>query len=218
MTIHRFRPVKDVIAKVIRDFGFAGTGWTYNAYEWIGEALDEIGTTRNMIMASKTVLADANNRIYIDCDAEALIGLEDGTCWIPWKNVKDLTNESQSIYLYNSDTDEYKVYGSNQYATVNHNYIELVNIPTQELTLHYWIYARDCNNETLIVDEPVLMDALSWYVASKILLNGIAHPVISWADAHMKYEKLRDKATNQLFIPTVTEFPDTMKHWRNPIM
>lgn len=207
MVPHRYIPTEFIIAKVVRDFNPITMAWTTNAYQWIGEALDQIGGIRLTPRFSAEVEPDTNNKIIIPCRAEALIGLEVDGCWVRWKNFKELScNEC------NVTTIEF--YGGQQitesYAVINYNYIELVNVSGTEYILHYYAFPEDCNGNALIVDDPVLHEALAWYVMTKLCLNGVPHPVIDYRTAMSAWGTNKDNAQNRLLMPTPLEFPNTM--------
>ena len=72
---YKFISTKEVIGKVMRDLKPTDAGWTYDAVEWIGEALDFIGYHGIFDHKVTTVTVDSH-RAEFPCDLYSLQAVE----------------------------------------------------------------------------------------------------------------------------------------------
>lgn len=102
---------KNIIAKVFRDFGVHETNFVHNAVEWIGEALERIGTTviYNKVVCEYQV---CDHRVCLPANLERLDAVIHD-CTRLKLGADQTTVGYTSKYADKTDTDKYRYYYPN---------------------------------------------------------------------------------------------------------
>jgi len=183
-----------IVSKVIRDFNPTNSGWINDGVEWMGEAIDNIGTIRHLCKQTST-LSIVDCKITLPCSAEVLITITCNGYPITWTdNMQVLTLPVIEEALLGSI--------SGNVVTFNRTAIDVV--------VHYYEWRTDNKGRLMTVASTVVMDAIAWYIMFKLLLRGMKHPVIDVRFALEMYTKHRDKATNSLLLPAPYEAAHTL--------
>ncbi len=103
------------------------------------------------------------------------------------------------------------------YATINSG---IINIKEQTgyLRIFYKDVPTDCNNKTLIPNNPKVIKALMYYFIYRMSLSGYVHPVLDWQTALQLWEKDYPAAGNDASWFTEAELQAFTEMWTNPLL
>jgi hypothetical protein len=194
----KFTTTDAIIAKAIRDYGLADTGWVPNAREWAGEAIEFIGTNKSKVLTVKSYDID-NDEVKLPCDLDCVVGVTMNGCWVYWQ-----ANTGMQMY---STTGEYRPYILNGKLKFNAEKVKF--------DLVYYAFATDCDGLILVPDVIEARDAVAKYILMMCLSSGMKHPVYSLRDAYDLWNKARDRATNRLMYPAPYEVPYSYGEFAN---
>ena len=236
MANYKFISTKEVIGKVMRDLKPTDASWTYDAVEWIGEALDFIGYHGIFDHKVSTVTVDSH-RAAFPCDLYSLQAVEynghplvfgtdlaahdtDRTTAATPVSGSDLyttaviadTNptDDQSSPAFTLRTTAARRNGSVDYYTVNAGYI-VTSFEAGDIKLHYTAYPIDADGFPMVPDNIYVKQALEWYIIRQMMMGGYMHPVFNWQVADQKWGHYCVAAQNDLTYPSIDKM-ETMKN------
>lgn len=231
---YKFISTKEVIGKVFRDLKPKDAGWTFDAVEWIGEALDFIGF-HGAFERKVTTLTVADHRVQVPCDLYQLIQVEfngqalvygtetaafdtsrttaaspatDGTVYTSAVFESNPTDDSSSP-AFTLKTTSTRHYGTDYYF-VNNGYI-VTSFEDGDIKLHYTAYATDSDGFPMVPDNIYVKQALEWYIIRQMMMGGYMHPVFNWQVADQKWGHYCVAAGNDLAYPSIDKM-ETLKN------
>jgi hypothetical protein len=231
---YKFISTKEVIGKVFRDLKPTDTGWTYDAVEWIGEALDFIGYHGIFDHKVETVTIE-NFRGAFPCDLYSLTQVEyngqalvygtdtaaydqnrstaatPNTQGTTYTTAVAETNptDSKSSPAFTLRTTSSNAAGSDYYL-VNAGYI-VTSFEEGTIKLHYTAYPTDGDGFPMVPDNIYVKQALEWYIIRQMMMGGYIHPVFNWQVADDKWGHYCVAAQNDLAFPSIDKM-ETMKN------
>jgi hypothetical protein len=107
--------------------------------------------------------------------------------------------------------------GGSIYATISNGTI-YIKEETGYLRIFYKDVPTDCNNKTLIPNNPKVIKALMYYFIYRMGLSGHVHPVIDWKMALELWEKEYPAAGNDASWFTEAELQAFTEMWTNPLL
>lgn len=188
---------KRVVETVIRDFGIVSQDWIYDANEWVGNGLLEIGT--NPIYSPTKITTKVDNyKVRLPCSAELFKAVYQGECRLP--HLRDTNKTSKTGIWYSNE-------GS------------FLHFPFtgKEITLFYLGFEIDEEGYICIPDNVFVIEALAWKVMSHLLRRGMLHPTIDYKTADAEWKDRRDRASNHLMTPTPDEYDAIMTNYISTI-
>lgn len=232
---YQFISTKEIIGKVFRDLKPTDTGWTYDAVEWIGEALDFIGY--HGIFDHKVDTVEVTNfRAALPCDLYSLTQVEfngqalvygTDTAGYDQNRTTSSTPNTQgntyttSVVADTNPTDDQSSPAftlrttANNRAGADYYFINVGNIVTSfeegTLKLHYTAYPTDGDGFPMVPDNIYVKQALEWYIIRQMMMGGYIHPVFNWQTADQKWGHYCVAAGNDLMFPSVDKM-ETMKN------
>lgn len=235
---------KQLIAKVIRDFGIKDNDWVADAIEWIGEGAAAIGVFAGMKKKSTgnegtdTAITVANHRAELPCDLESLIAVEYLGQRLPYgadHTVYGLVCDDRTTDMYPAsglNTGELlpglqesltsvQVYNldSNTNKIAGEYYVInpnyiITSFESGHIKLHYNAFPVDDEGFPEVPDDYAYHTALSWYILKMILARGFEHPVFRYQDAETRWFDYRQLAANNAKYPSI----DKMERFKNQWM
>lgn len=228
---------KNIIAKVFRDFGVHETNFVHNAVEWIGEALERIGTT---VMYDKLVCKYdvCDHKVCLPPNLERIdaiiyngkrlrLGADQTTVgylssyakkdsmdvYQPVEtqlipgNSKPLDNGNDIIWQRHS------YYGSDcdsDYYNLNPGYI-VTSFPSGSIILYYQAFPTDCDGFPMVWDNIYVREACAWSIMSRLLLSGYQHP------GGLNFAYAKDEFERYIILARSANFPgiDATERFRN---
>ena len=214
--IYTFTNSRQVISKVFRDFGVQDNDWINDAVEWMGEALEHIGTSRQVI--PKLRIQKVNNfRIRIPKDIYSLnnirYSLDTGDTppkidQFKWRASRDDTDHHPGFFGEESFS-----LGRGQHTYFWDGKFFKFSFEEGWVAIDYEAFALDDKGYPLIPDAVEYKEALSWYIISKMLLRGLRHPVVNYEVAHQQWLKYAGQARNQSNMPDKDAYREFRKRW-----
>lgn len=207
---------KRVIAKVFRDFGIQRNHWINDAIEWIGEALELIGTTKQTV--DKVRIVQSNNfRVAKPKDLYSLETIryaENTSDMQPDMDEFKYVLSEQSAGRHSGLYEEKQPENLHSRETYFHqgNFIKF-SFEDKWVAIEYKAFPLDDDGYPLIPDAAEFTEALSWYIMSKLLLQGKKHPVINYKVADQKWERNCVRARNAMNIPDKGQYRNFKEKW-----
>lgn len=208
MPIVRAVPCDRVIAKVFRDFRPNNSSWTSDAIEWIGEAINAIGayySYSELVMCLQVKGYSAP----LPCKIEQLNGIK----------YRDM-RLSRCDGVQNVDTCHHTSnlpMCKDECYSLNPSYIK-TSFEEGELTLYYIGIPLDCNGFPLVPDEYEYMEALVWYIVSRMILRGHTLNGITFEYADARWEAFIPKARNSVDFPDIDDMELFMRNWNSLLL
>jgi len=225
---------KQVIAKLYRDLKPAGSSWTSDALEWIGEALDFIGYHGIFDHVSKE-LEVVDHKAEIPCDLYQLIQVEyKGGAIVYGTDTTGYNADTRTTSAYPANTGVYTSAvaetvptdsnssptfqvkftkdrrSSSDYYLINNGYI-VTSFEDGTIKLHYTAYPTDSDGFPMVPDNIYVKQALEWYIIRQMMMGGYVHPVFNWEVADAKWGHYCVAAGNDLMFPNIDKM-ETMKN------
>lgn len=213
---------KNIIAKVFRDFGIQETNFVHNAVEWVGEALERIGTTviyKNVVckytVCDHKVCIPPNlerieaisyngKRLQLGADITTVGYLSPYSDKIPTSDYEYLdasilpaNHEPTSRVVtsnYPNEADEL------HYYNINPGYI-ITSFESGEILIYYKAFPTDESGFPLIWDNVYVREACAWSIIYRLLMSGYLHPVLNFQFAGQEYERF-------ILLARSADFPD----------
>jgi hypothetical protein len=211
---------------------FSGSDWIGDVYEYIGEAIGEIGTSGPLVKKAECIDI-TSHRAKLPCDLEVIYGVEYQGRYL--NNGGDFTGydlprkaRTTKIYSTGSSTTnpgliyldgtpaifENKLlsFDEREYYLLNPDYIQ-TSFEEGEIKLHYAGYPMDKYGCPYIMDDVRVETAIVWYCIYNMLLSGYEHPKLRWDIAMQKWEQELPRAQNVGKIPSMGEMERFKKMW-----
>lgn len=213
--IYNHTSSKEIIAKVFRDFGIQRSHWINDAIEWMGEALELIGTAKQTVDKIRVIKA-SNFRVPMPKDLYALetIRYSNST-----DNSQPELNSFDYVATEESGGRNPGLYGekngtSNSRETYFHQG-EFIKFSFKDkwVAIEYKAFPLDEDGYPLVPDAAEYKEALSWYIMSKLLLQGKKHPVIDYQHADQKWERKCVQARSAMNMPDKGQYRNFRDKW-----
>jgi len=230
---------KHIVSRVMRDFKIKQiSNHLYDIYQWIGDAVEMIGTTAPLIAKSTRnegevgALTVKSHRVALPYDYVEHFAVEYKGKNLPFGMDKSgfglpttprSTDVSQAVSRYGYLTYEdgtpvteqdfaHLPYYTGEYYVLNADYIQ-TSFEEGHIKLHYLgLYLDDCGLP-MIENQPKYKAAITWYVISMLLLQGFKHPVLDWQTANFKWEEFLPMAQNEIIAPTLYKMETFRNMW-----
>lgn len=226
----------EVIGKVFRDLKPTDASWTYDAVEWIGEALDFIGYHGIFDHKTETVSVsdfraefpcDLYSLIQVEHNGQALVYGTDTAAYDTNRTTASSPTAENGVYTAavvadTNPTDDHsspafslqstanRRGGAADYYLVNAGYI-VTSFEEGDIKLHYTAYPVDANGFPMVPDNIYVKQALEWYIIRQMMMGGYIHPVFNWQIADQKWGHYCVAAQNDLAYPSIDKM-ETMKN------
>jgi hypothetical protein len=202
MDFLKFVSIRRVINSVQSIFKIEGSGWIGNVPDWIGEAIEEMGTGTEL-KTTKRDLAVSEYKLLLPCSIEVLRGVYYDDHFLLCKNhaFRNQTLRENSFPV--SEKEWYKIIG---------NYIQ-TSFKEGTVTIYYDTVPLDKDGLPMVIDNPKMIQALRWKIISFLLLGGYKHPQFNFEYADMRYSKLRDEVSNDMKMPRPEEIGIVLAGW-----
>ena len=165
----RFLSSKNIVGKLLRDYGLNDSGLVFDSIEWMMEALEKIGTPY-IYSPCTTNLTVTNYLATPPCAAEKLgIVVYNDKC-ICWVNHKPCITKRDAV----RDTERTVALDGHKLR---------FNFTALDVTLHYLGFPLDDEGFPMIIDNPHVKEALTSYILMKLIYSGVKHPVFNAANA-----------------------------------
>ena len=191
---------QEIIAKLIRDYNIAESGWIADANAWIKEALQYIGTNRNKILIKKDFTVKGTG-IKIPCDLEDIVAIVYDGMYLRFQNFRNIERFT--------DTRELR-------PSVNGQRIMFNTDNEVKGTLYYYAFMEDCDGDFFITDHVKVTEAICTWILSKLMLRGYKHPVLAYSDVYAQWRQNRAEASNYLIMPAPYEVANDLAEFLNP--
>jgi len=187
---------KRVVETVIRDFGIVNQDWIYDANEWIGNGLLEMGTNP-IYSPNKVTTTITNYKVKLPCNVELFRAVYWDKCKI--LHLRNATRTGNTTW-YNDEGD----------------FLHF-SFTGKEVTLFYLGFEVDEEGFICIPDNVFVIQALAWKIMMHLLQRGMLHPTIDYKTASAEWIDKRDKASNNLMTPTPEEYDAIMADYISTI-
>ena len=197
-----------IIGELFTDFNISNTDWVASAQRHLarGLAIMKLSKFYELYFGFYTV-RDYN--APLPCDLRYLLGVlvyDNGNMWrLP------LTNSSSLGETF-SDLNPHNIYQ----GAVNFNALR-TNIQEANIIYVYHRIPKDEEGNLLIPDQDDVLEALPYFVISKLSLSGYRHPVISREEAEAKWAALYPRARNAVNFMSVEQRDRFSKMYTNPL-
>lgn len=210
MSILSYYSSKNIIAKVFRDAGSQRADFVNDAVEWIGEALDAIGTFAQTESKTSVVYA-LNHRVAVPKGTTSIQGLR-YTLSDPDPLVEPETDEF-TYNLPSADPTNHKSLGTpgdnlpdaDESYLITGGYIR-TSFSEGWILINHQAIVTDTDGFPTVPDTFEFSQALYWYIIYKLMESGMKHPAgISYFDAEQRWLKYCVQARNEANMPTEAE-------------
>ena len=217
--IYNTTSVKEVIAKIFRDFRPEQSNWIHDAYEWIGEALEYIGGGPNMIENHEFIKIDnftGHLPVGIIKINQVMWAAEEEIDGEP--TAEDYNKFKWSVGISDSSTHisaEKQLFNRHEYD----NFIRLDGSYIKTTFESGWLLVSyvgiDLDEEGFpkIPDHPSVKEALSWYVLKQMTFGGYRHPTLEGETIMQMWTQKCTQARNQVKFPDVNEYQKFFESW-----
>lgn len=226
MNEYKLVSAETILAKVYRDFKPENSGWAYDAMEWIGEAIQEIGTSLPLERRFKKLEVN-DHKVALPCHLNVLLGINFRGRRLPL--LEDINSLDHSKDFQSSSRVNTVVYAQGEeenintvsrrediaaYYTLSNNYIN-TSFQTGTIKVYFEGLELDCNGFPMIHNEAHYTQALAWFILMKLLGRGMKHQVFQYADAEERWKHFRDMAYNNALMPTPDKMDALARVWVN---
>lgn len=210
MATYRTISCKTVIAKVYRDLRLNDANRELDMIEWIGEALEFIGS--GVTFKNKpAVLAIENHRAILPNDLVSIIQVKYKGSSSYHKPLK-YNPKSFPEALHEVDRAHWKSLAKESY-TYNDNYLQ-TDFEQGEVLLSYVGIATDKDGYPMIPDNQYFKEALFWYIFKQLLLGGYRHHMtIDYEFAYEKWRYFAMNAKNEAVYPDIGGYQRFLELW-----
>ncbi len=195
-----------IISKIYRDFKPSNSAWVVDAIEWIGEALEIIGSY-TALERKPICVKICDYRGKLPCELDQIEGVEYEGHRLPYSNaINSIVNCCGNLPVHNTE-----------YCSFNPNYIQ-TSFAEGSVIIHCLVLPTDCNGLPLVPDDALCKIAIGWYCMSMMLLRGFKHQVIDYKTADAKWEKFYPQAQNSMNYPDLERYEKFKKSWVNNVI
>src|SRR5690625_1663624 len=212
--IYGYSNSKEIIAKVFRDFGIQDSDWIYDAIEWIGEALEHIGTYHQVVSKTKpssvhSFRAKMPKDLYI-LDSIRYNDEHNDSC--PEMDEFNKVLRIGENDLFPGMTKERTNIRLVESGIIDGSFLK-TSFETGWVLFQYKGFALDPDGYPLIPDAVEYKEALMWYIIMKMILRGLQHPIIGYEAAEQRWLKYATQARNQSNMPDVSRYREFRDKW-----
>ena len=217
--VYNTTSIKEVIAKIFRDFRPEQSNWIHDAYEWIGEALEYIGAGPNVI--EKYDFIEIN-----DFTGQLPVGIMqiNQVMWAPQEEFEEnpteddyakfkwavgITNASTHI---SAENELFNRHEKDKFIRINGSYIK-TTFESGWLLISYTGIDVDSEGFPKIPDHPSVKEALSWYVLKQMTFGGYRHPTLDGETILQMWMQKCTQARNQIKLPDVHAYQSFFESW-----
>ena len=197
-----------LIGELFSDYNISNTDWVVKAQRHIARAiaLMQIDGFYELAYSNKKV-KEYNSPL--PCDTKYILGVLHNQNGVVTRLPLD---RSTSLGMDFSGMANHNIYK----ARVNGNTLR-TNFETGTIMYIYYRMPRNDQGDLLIPDNDYLLEALPYFLISKLSLSGYKHPVISRQEAEAKWDKMYPRARNVINYPSVEEMHRFTKMNNNPL-
>lgn len=206
--------IEHIEARFIREFGIKNLSYIIDLETWARDGIYDMRIP-NFYQVKDTELKLTNGKAPIRCATDMLVA----AYYYPHQNSDFKVQNSFELIIRNDNS-----FGSgglqsmgNIYATINGGNIHVENSDGY-IRLFYKDVPTDCNNKTLIPNNPKVIKALMYYFIYRMSLSGYRHPVIDFKTALAFWEKEYPAAGNDASWFTEMELQAFTEMWTNPLL
>lgn len=227
--IYGYNSSRAVISKVFRDLKLQEAHWISDAIEWMGEALEAIGSVAQMTQESK-IVRTSSYKTPMPTNLAVLEEIKYGfyTETKTYDNPPKLEDFTEIMAYEGSGThpsliDQYNTRKGVQLGVDETFFIKgnMIHTSYEEdwLLLVYKAFAVDDHGYPMVPDHYSYNQALYWYIVMKMLEGGMQHPAgpqqINWAVAEDRWQYYCGQARNRSKMPDAAKYRRFMKSWVN---
>jgi len=220
--INNIKSSQTVIAKVFRDLRPSRSDWTNDAIEWMGEALDAIGTPGQLIDKARILKTNSHRAplpsdLYLIHNVRYGYGNKD-------HDISDLKLEDFTAFMEYGSPDLHPALmeerNTNKGASTNTNETFLINgkyiqtsFESDYIAIFYKAFPLDDDGFPMLPDMYEFDQALYWYIVMKLMEGGFEHPSkeIGWQVARQEWLRYCGQARAQANMPDISK----AKHFRD---
>jgi hypothetical protein len=197
---------KTVIAKIFRDFRPNNSSWTNDAIEWIGESIRGIGAYFSMQEISLCLTVE-DYKVALPCNLEGLLGIEYNGYRLPPSNSNRFNKPCK-----NSSATEFH---PTEYYKLDPGYIK-TTFETGTIVVFMRGVPLDCDGYPLVPDNFTYIDAISWYIVSRLALRSDVK--FSFEQAEARWEDKKYAAKNSVDFPDIDDMELFMRTWNHVLL
>lgn len=207
--IYKNISAKYVIAKLYRDLALSDSNYELSFIEWIGEALDFIGSASQLVTVEDTLVVESfkaplpqgfvllnqlkyddpdQGRIYLKYNPSSFNPIDDGS-----PNYRTKTQESFSL---------------------NPNFI-VTSFEEGVIDISYKSIALDEDGYPLVPDNQYFREALFWYCFKKMLMSGYQPKLrdLTYEFAEINWQRYCTAARNKANFPDISNYQRFADVW-----
>ena len=222
--VYKIKSSQTVIAKTKRDLRIQRDDWINDAIEWIGEALDAIGTPGQLIDKGR-ILKTSSHRAPLPADLYMLKGvyyghgnkdtaisdltLEDFPYWMKYGE-EDL---HPAIFEEKKEEETGAQRSTNETYLINGQYIQS-SFESDYMLLIYKAFPLDDDGFPMLPDMYEFDQALYWYIVMKLMEGGETHPAgLDYFHAEERWLKYCGQARAQSNMPDIGKMSAFRDMW-----
>lgn len=223
--IQNFKSTKTIISKVFRDLGIQDTDWIHDSIEWMGEALQAIGSVTQLeknveVLKTSSHKAPLPSNLYLinqvrygyfNSNETEEPKLEDFSRVMPY----------ESSGLHPSLIDEYNtmkgVSWSDETFFIQDGFIH-TSFEEDWIALVYKAISVDDDGFPKVPDHFSFNQALYWYIVMKLMESGQKHPAgLNYFHAEERWLKYCTQARTKALMPDEAKYEEFLRSWVNII-
>lgn len=197
-----------IIAENIEDLNLDVSEYIDRVYTWIENAVATIGCIKAYPLTHK-ILDIKEGITELPCDLKYV-----HSAWIRTNQCSDGSGIGY-LSLTNSPfigKDLVSHTKTGNMGNLDGNYL-YTDIKEGNLLLVYRRIPKDKKGFPMIPDNPILFEALNYYIIYRLGFRGIKHPLISFEMAMQKWEQLYPRASNSIDWFTLPELESFTRMW-----
>jgi len=194
--------IQRLLVNIEDTFNLNNESWKSKAIETIGRGL-EIIKVSSMFKKTSITKKLIGGKTSLPCDIKTLIQIEYEDCELIINNRRNFIKEcANDLPCHHIATGQ-----------LNGNILH-TNIEQGEVVIYYLSIEVDEEGYPLIPDDPMVFEALEWYVIYKFLLAGNKHHTIKdHREARAMWEEYYPQARNSVKQPSVLQMTKFMNVW-----
>lgn len=222
--VYKLKSSQAIIAKTKRDLRIHYDDWINDAIEWMGEALDAIGTPGQLIDKGR-ILKTSSHRAPLPVDLYMLKGVYYGL-GNKDKDIQTLTLEDFPYWMKYGDEDLHPAlfeerpeettgaeYRTNETYLINGQYIQS-SFESDYMLLVYKAFPLDNDGFPMLPDMYEFDQALYWYIVMKLMEGGEKHPAgLTYFHAEERWLKYCGQARAQSNMPDIGKMSAFRDMW-----
>lgn len=210
MAVYNNISSKFIVAKIYRDLGLTDPNYQADFFEWIGEALEFIGSGSQLI--SKELVLEIKN--YKATLPIGIVTLEQVRTFSEFTdNWEYLQYNPSTFNILESDAPNFVVKTKHTFS-LNPNFI-IFSFEEGEVAISYKTFATDEDGFPLLPDNQYFKEALFWYCFKKMLMKGYQpkNNQMDYMLANQQWLKYCTSARNKANYPDLSEYERFRNVW-----